>query len=126
MPVAPGMRELYFYWHADAPQGVRAMEAVAAAQREWQARWPGLQARLLQRAEGPRATWMEVYVRPGGIDDALQAMLVAEGDARFAPWIDGRRHLEVFEPVTPAAPTATPVAPFAPITPAPPATRPAS
>jgi hypothetical protein len=118
MPAAPGMRELYFYWRADAPQGARALAAVAAAQREWQTRWPGLQARLLQRAEGPRTTWMEVYARPGGIDAALQAMLVAEGDARLAPWIDGRRHLEVFEPVTALVPTASPVAP------APPAARP--
>ena len=104
MPAASGMRELYFYWHTGAAQGGRVLEAVAAAHREWQARWPGLRARLLQRAEGLRVTWMEVYSHPGGIDDALQAMLVAEGDARLAPWIEGRRHLEVFEPVTLAAP----------------------
>ncbi len=108
MPTAPGLRELYFYWQADASQGGRAQAEVAAAQREWQARWPGLVARLLQRAEGPRTTWMEVYSHPGGIDVALQAVLVAEGDARLAPRIAGRRHLEVFEPVTAAASPAAP------------------
>jgi hypothetical protein len=131
MPAARGLRELYFYWHtADAALGDRAQAEVAAVQSEWQARWPGLVARLLQRAEGPRVTWMEVYTRPGGIDSNLQDALVAEGDERLTPWIDGRRHLEVFEPVTAAAPTATPVAPVAPIKPgasiglARPATRP--
>lgn len=105
------MRELYFYWQADASQGGRAQAEVVEAQREWRARWPGLVARLLQRAEGPRATWMEVYTRAGGIDVTLQAALVAEGDARLAPWIDGRRHLEVFEPVTGAASPAAPAPP---------------
>jgi hypothetical protein len=90
--------ELYFYWRANPAD----MAAVKTAVQTWQAAvrhaQPGLQTRLLQRAEvaAPEVTWMEIYALPGGIGPALQQHIVERGDAATAPWRRGPRHLEVF------------------------------
>jgi Domain of unknown function (DUF4936) len=93
------VRELYLYWRARPGVGREAVTAAAAFQQRWRERVPDLDARLLQRAEGERATRMEIYTRPGGIDAELQRALVEEGNLALAPWLDGARHLEVFEPI---------------------------
>lgn len=93
-------RALFVYWKTDPGQAA----AAAAALQDWQARLrqehPALVAALYRRADdaGPMLTLMETYAATGGLDDALQTRVVAEGDALCAPWCTGRRHVEVFEP----------------------------
>lgn len=98
------MRELYFYWRARAGLGGDAEHAALRLQQQWRKHQPELICRLLRRAEGEHATWMEIYALPGGVDAALQQRLRMEGDAALAPWLDGARHLELFDPVEPAPP----------------------
>ena len=91
-------RELYLYWrtsHADAPA---ASAAVRAWQQGLQSEQPGLQARLLRRADEAPAetTLMETYVLAGGIGPALQQHIAQRGDEATAAWRRGPRHLEVF------------------------------
>ena len=93
------VRELYFYWRARADAVASALAAGRALQRRLRERYPDLDARLLQGAEGDLATVMEIYAAPGGIDAERRRQLQEEGDAALAPWLDGPRHLEVFEPV---------------------------
>lgn len=65
---------------------------------------PGLQARLLCRPEAVDGvqTWMETYsslpMQPAcDINPALQAD-IETGAPELLPWLDGRRHVEIFEP----------------------------
>jgi hypothetical protein len=92
------MRELYFYWRARRDSLAPALAAAHGLQRRGRERFPGLDARLLRRAEGDAETLMEIYTCPGGIDDERRGWLQAEGDRALAPWLDGPRHLEVFAP----------------------------
>jgi hypothetical protein len=93
------VRELYVYWKA--PRGAVAVGELNAVLAALMQRHPGLQARLLRRAdereESP--TWMEVYAAPGSI---INAVLVTEIEAELAPCLArfraGPRHIEVFEP----------------------------
>lgn len=93
------MRELYFYWRARPDAVEAAMAAARGLQRRMRERFPDLDARLLRRAEGDGGTVMEIYTGLGGIDAGRQRRLREEGDAALAPWLDGPRHLEVFEPL---------------------------
>ena len=74
--------------------------AVSALQAELCARCVGLQAELLRRpgedANG-LVTLMEVYRWPAAAD---AAELEAQAAAASAPWLQGARHVEVFEPVS--------------------------
>jgi hypothetical protein len=94
-PAAPE-RELYLYWRARAD----AVEAAMVAAQDWQAalaaRHPQLECRLLRRADAGPPTLMEIYRRPGGIDEALADEIRRAGDAHLRPWLDGARHVEVF------------------------------
>ncbi len=89
-------RELYFYWRIAPAQRAEAVNAARRFQAAACAGRPGLQARLLVKADG--STLMEVYRCAAGIDDATLDHLVAEGDAASARWRSGERHCEVFGP----------------------------
>jgi hypothetical protein len=95
------VHELYFYWRSRPGWAGEAVAAMQRLQRRWCEQVPGLTARLLKRADGERPTWMEVYTRPDGLDTTLEQQLRDEGDACLARWLDGTRHLEVFEPIDP-------------------------
>lgn len=97
-----GRRELYLYWRTHADAVVDAVGAAQAWQAALAARHPGLECRLLQRADAGPTTLMEIYRRPGGIDLALDDEIRREGDAHLAPWLDGARHVEVFIATSPS------------------------
>ena len=97
-------RELYIYWQVGAAQLATAAASVAAWQADLCRRHPGLQARLLRRADSDasaatRCTLMETYLMAGGIGPALQTEIVVQGAQTAAPWCEGPRHVEVFEPL---------------------------
>jgi hypothetical protein len=96
------MRELYLYWKLPADQATAALPALRAWQQALCAAHPGLEARLLRRADqasAPVQTWMEIYRQPGaGVDDALQQRIRSEGDALLAAVsASATRVLEVFD-----------------------------
>ena len=74
--------------------------AVSTLQAALCARCNGLRAELLRRpgedANG-LVTLMEVYQMPAAADAAA---LEAQAAAASAPWLQGARHVEVFEPVS--------------------------
>jgi hypothetical protein len=92
--------ELYFYWRATAACAAAARAATAAFQHDAMAAHPGLQARLLQRADAPAdgdVTLMEIYRLPAtGIDAATAHWLRERGDGATAAWRTGPRHEERF------------------------------
>ena len=93
------MRELYVYWKAPQASAAAVVAEVGQTLLGLMQQHPGLQARLLRRAEGSGATltWMETYTAPGGITPILQAQI----EATLAPLLlrlqAGPRHTEVFE-----------------------------
>ena len=100
-------REFYIYWRVAADR----TPAAAAAMTAWQAalceRHPGLQARLLLRADGDATdggavqnTLMETYAIGGGIGQALHSEILVQGAQAAAAWCQGLRHVEVFDPVS--------------------------
>lgn len=99
---AAGRRELYLYWRTRADAVAAAIASAQAWQAALAARHPGLECRLLQRADAGPATLMEIYRQAGGIDDALADEIRRDGDAQLAPWLDGTRHVEIFVPSQPA------------------------
>ena len=97
------VRELFVWYRVDARHADAARAAVAAMQRSLIATRPGLQARLLVRADAGRQTWMETYAGPGeatqgeaGIDGTLE-IAIAAAALPLLPLIDGERHVEAFE-----------------------------
>ena len=95
-------RELFVYWKVAAGAAAQAAAATADFQQSLRAQHPGLQARLLQRAEGNglTATLMETYaLPPAGVDRALQTAIEAAAVPALADWCQGRRHVEVFDAV---------------------------
>ena len=93
-------RELFIYWHVAPGRLAEAGAAMAAFQQALQAQHTGLVTRLYCRSDDDagRATLMETYALPGGIPQALQTTLVVQGAQAAAPWCEGSRHVEVFEP----------------------------
>lgn len=91
-------RELYLYWRTGRADAAAATIGIRAWQQDLQKEHPGLQARLLRRADQSAAelTLMEIYTAPGGIGPALQQHITDRGDAVSAAWRRGPRHLEVF------------------------------
>lgn len=86
-------RQLFVYWHVEPDRLTQALAAVRAAQAGLTADWPGLTARVLERCDpAPRATVMEIYAAPGGIDAAGERR-IADALAGIAP---GSRHVEAF------------------------------
>jgi hypothetical protein len=96
--VTPAARELYLYWRTGSADHAAATIAMRAWQQALQKEHPGLEARLLRRADEAAAeiTLMETYLQPGGIGPALQQQIADAGDAVSVPWRRGPRHIEVF------------------------------
>jgi hypothetical protein len=94
------MRELYVYWKAPRARAGVVHGELHAALAELMRRHPGLQARLLRRADegGDTVTWMETYAAAGGVSSALQAQIEAALAPVLAQLGAGPRHTEVFEP----------------------------
>lgn len=96
------MRELYVYWRLSRHDLGAARAAMHAFQAGLEQEWPGLVARLHERADddaGSVATLMETYAREGGIAPGLQADIVTAGTQAAARWCQGARHVEVFVPL---------------------------
>jgi hypothetical protein len=97
-PMTAAARELYLYWRTSRADAAAATHAIRAWQQALTMDHPGLQARLLRRADEVVAelTLMETYAVPGGIGAALQQQIAERGDAVSALWRRGPRHVEVF------------------------------
>lgn len=95
-------RELFFYWRVAAGDAQAARVAAKALQAGLCRDHPGLVSGLYQRADetDSTVTLMETYRLPGGITAPVQAALAAAGDEALRDLCQGRRHLEVFVPVT--------------------------
>lgn len=94
------MRELFVYWRLERGDRAAAQPAMQRFQATLEADWPGLVARLYERADDDgsgQATLMETYARDGGIPPGLQADIVALGAQAAARWCRGPRHVEVFD-----------------------------
>lgn len=94
------MRELFVYWRLERHDRAAAQHAMQQFQATLEADWPGLVARLYERADDDgsgQATLMETYARDGGIPPGLQADIVAVGTQAAARWCRGPRHVEVFD-----------------------------
>ncbi len=91
-------RELYLYWRTGGADLGAAIIAMRAWHQALQKEHPGLQARLLRRADESSAepTLMEIYTAPAGIGPALQQHIADRGDAVSSAWRRGPRHVEVF------------------------------
>lgn len=99
-----GRRQLFIYWRTS---GV-ALPFALSALRNWQAglavQHPALRCELYQRGGSGDAgpTVMERYAivsaQPHpGIDDTLQRHIDLTGRAVLQPWLQGDRHVEVFD-----------------------------
>jgi hypothetical protein len=94
-------RELYVYWKLPRAQAGAAFEAVRRFQARLRSTHPGLQARVVQRADeaGPLATLMEIYTRScafAGVDAEVQADIEIQAVAALSGLEAGPRHVEVF------------------------------
>lgn len=101
MSAAARGHSLFIYWSVAAVDLPAAVEATRALQRRLATEWTGLDAELLQRADGEapgRATLMEVYRRTGGIDASIEAAIAAAAAEALAGIPAGPRHVEVFAP----------------------------
>jgi hypothetical protein len=94
------MRELFVYWRLERHDLAAASLAMQRFQATLEADWPGLVARLYERADdagSDTTTLMETYARDGGIAPGLQADIVALGNEAAGRWCRGPRHVEVFD-----------------------------
>jgi hypothetical protein len=94
------VRELFVYWRLDRHDRAAARQALQEFQAGLEAEWPGLVARLYERADDDgtgQATLMETYAREGGIAPGLQADIVALGAQAAGRWCRGARHVEIFD-----------------------------
>lgn len=101
-------RQLFIYWRCASAQAAAAQAATRDLQTALCLRHPGLSAELFARLHDTQApagevTLMEVYAfrrpQPGleaGVSDALQAEVAAASEL-LRPWLNGARHVEVFE-----------------------------
>jgi len=90
--------ELYIYWRVLSVDAQAATQALRIWQQALEARVPGLQARLLKRADSDAgdATLMEIYTLVGGVGPALQQEIIDGGNTASSPWRRGPRHVEMF------------------------------
>lgn len=90
---------LFIYYRVHATRQVQAQGAIESVQEQLRQEYPGLQTRLMRRADNqadePEATWMEVYECPGDMGAACQARLAALLEA-LPPDLTGPRHVETF------------------------------
>ncbi len=92
--------ELYIYWKVDAAQLQQALQATHTLQGLLRQRYPGLHARVLQRADSAGLpTLMEVYGLPGGLPPAVQRDIEEQAALHLAPLGPSslQRHVERFE-----------------------------
>lgn len=104
------MLELYTYYRTAPADAADVQRAWRSLRDELVAALPGLQARLLVRADrpstdsphppaepSPTVTWMEIYHRPPhGLDDESIALIESRARVTLGAWIHGARHREVF------------------------------
>jgi hypothetical protein len=99
-------RNWFIYYRVLPGDLPRAMRVVRGAQTRLCEEQPGLRAALMQRAPAAGAhepmTLLEIYSAaidwPAGRTEALPAVIEHVVGAAVAPWLQGPRHLEVFEP----------------------------
>ena len=106
------MREAFIYYRIHMNQIEMARHEILAFQARMVAVFPGLVARLLQRADGraeaggEHQTWMEHYridavdsmsTQPGLTPEVL-ARIEHDATAQLSRWIAGPRHTEMFIP----------------------------
>jgi len=95
--------DFYVYYKVQAAHAAGLQEAVIAMQSAL-AMAHGVAPQLKRRpqaAEGVQ-TWMEVYPAAGG-EGFLATLDAAAIRAGLAQWIDGPRHVEIFEDLPPCA-----------------------
>lgn len=93
------MRHELFVYYRVQPRHAEALVASVTRMHEALRRaHPGLQARLLRRAdEGVGdVTCMETYTLPAEADPAAVRTAIAEAARSLAPWLAGERHVEHF------------------------------
>jgi hypothetical protein len=92
------MRELFVYYRVREDATTSARRAVDAVHEALRRRYPSLVARLLTRRDDAGVTtWMETYaLPPAGIDAAIESTIV-DMALCLSPFIDGPRHVEVFD-----------------------------
>ncbi|RTL32226.1 MAG: DUF4936 family protein [Burkholderiales bacterium] len=91
---------LFVYYRVAAADQALAKGAIESMQQRLRDEYPGLQARLMRRADGqagaPQATWMEVYEHPPqGVTPGCQNRLHELVSALPLALI-GARHVETF------------------------------
>ncbi len=93
-------RCLYVYWRCAAADLPQALAATRQAQSDLRRLEPGLCTSLLTRADesGAQRTVMETYTCATGLGAALQARVLAAAALASAMWLQGERHVEVFDP----------------------------
>ncbi len=92
-------REIYVYWKVPAAQAAAAQSAAATLVLRLKTELPGLEVRLLRRAEegGERVTFMETYrTALPGVTPALQALIEAQAATAYAGIGHPARHVEAF------------------------------
>jgi hypothetical protein len=93
-------RHVYVYYRVSPQHLAAAQDGVRSLQRRWRELLPALRCELLRRSE-PEAnevTLMETYVCDAGISPHWRERIERETHELLAPWLIGRRHVEVFEP----------------------------
>ena len=91
--------ELYIYWKVAAARLPQALQATHELQATLLQRHPGLQVRVLQRADATGTpTLMEIYTLPGGITPAVHQDIEAQAALHLAPLAPPvvQRHVEIF------------------------------
>jgi hypothetical protein len=99
MPEAEAGRELFVYWRLAPGDRASALAAVNAWLTELRARHAGLQVRVYLRADPtpPWLTLMETFALPAGIGPELEREIREGGTRALSPWVQGERHVEVFQ-----------------------------
>ena len=97
------MRSLFIYYRVAVTRAAAAFQAAQALQLELRDRHPGLVAVLWRRPgeQDGMQTWMETYTHPEGVSPELEALIIAAAQNFQRDWIQGPRHVEVFEQCTP-------------------------
>ena len=93
--------ELYIYWKVAAAQLGPALRITQDLQAALQQRHPGLQVRVLQRADAAGTpTLMEIYTLPGGVTPTVQQDIESQAAVHWMPLgaPAPQRHVEVFFP----------------------------
>lgn len=110
MPSPAPLFAQFVYYRVPHANRRSAAAAVQHMQLVLMQQWPGLQARLMHRADvhspagtaDPLAeedTWMETYEHPAGISPPIAQAIAAQAGALPAGLI-GVRHVETFVPLT--------------------------